>query len=47
MELDHAAQQVLDAFLEKLKAEEQLIEAEARPRKALSQPKSAPLKRRI
>lgn len=47
MEQNQAAQQLLDAFLEKWKAEERLREAEARLRKVLSQPKSAPLKRRI
>ena len=47
MKLNQAGQRVLDAFLEKWKAEERLHEAEARLRKVLSQPKSTPLRRRI
>jgi len=47
MRLNQAAQRVLDAFLEKWKAEQQLREAEAWLRKALSQPKSPAFKRRI
>jgi hypothetical protein len=47
MKLNQAAQQVLDAFLNKWKADELQLEAEARLRKAFSQPVSAPLDRRI
>ena len=47
MELNQAAQTLLDAYLEKWKAEERLHEAEARLQKIISAPKSAPLERRF
>lgn len=47
MKLNQAAQELLDAFLEKRKAEDRLLEAEVRLARILSQPKPAPIARRF